>query len=65
MTILVSTAYLDEGEKCDQLALMHRSKVLEVNVPSMIQSHYSDLEEAMINRIQEVDEGLLHESFKH
>ena len=25
MTILVSTAYLDEGEKCDRLGLMHRS----------------------------------------
>src|SRR5512137_2206030 len=25
MTILVSTAYLDEGERCDQLALMHSS----------------------------------------
>jgi len=65
MTILVSTAYLDEGELCDQLALMHRSRVLEVAAPEMIQSHYSDLEEAMIHRIQEVDEGLLHDSFRH
>ena len=23
MTILVSTAYLDEGERCDRLLLMH------------------------------------------
>ena len=65
MTILVSTAYLDEGERCDQLALMHRSRVLDVAAPAIIQAHYSDLEEAMIHRIQEVDEGLLHDSFQH
>ncbi|MFC1821527.1 ABC transporter ATP-binding protein [Thermodesulfobacteriota bacterium] len=65
MTILVSTAYLDEGERCDQLALMHRSRILDVAEPAIIQSHYPDLEEAMIHRIQEVDEGLLHDSFQH
>jgi len=65
MSILISTAYLDEGEKCDQLALMHRSKVLHSNTPAQIQSHFPDLEEAMIHRIQEVDRGLIHDSFKH
>lgn len=28
MTILVSTAYLDEGEGCDRLGLMHRAQLL-------------------------------------
>ena len=36
MTIMVSTAYLDEGEKCDRLALMHRSHVLDIATPSEI-----------------------------
>jgi ABC-2 type transport system ATP-binding protein len=52
MTILVSTAYLDEGEKCDQLILMHRSRVLDVAVPAEIQAGFANLEEAMIARIQ-------------
>ncbi len=55
MTILVSTAYLDEGEKCDRLILMHNSRVLEVASPSEIQSGFPNLEEAMISRIQSID----------
>jgi ABC-2 type transport system ATP-binding protein len=65
MTILVSTAYLDEGEKCDRLALMHRSQVLEIATPSEIRGRFSSLEDAMIYRIQEVDKELVHDSFKH
>ncbi len=30
MTILVSTAYLDEGEKCDRLILMHNARILDI-----------------------------------
>ena len=63
MTIMISTAYLDEGEKCDYLALMHKSRVLEIATPDAIQYHYPSLEEAMIHRIQEADEGLIHERF--
>jgi len=63
MTIMISTAYLDEGEKCDYLALMHKSRVLEIATPEAIQYHYPSLEEAMIHRIQEADEGLIHERF--
>ncbi len=57
MTILVSTAYLDEGEKCDQLVLLHRSRLLAVASPSEIRAAYRDLEEAMIARIQEADQA--------
>jgi ABC-2 type transport system ATP-binding protein len=63
MTILVSTAYLDEGEKCDRLALMHRSRILDLASPGEIRSSFPNLEEAMIRRIQEVDEGLIHDRF--
>jgi len=64
MTILIATAYLDEGEKCDRLALMHRSRILEMATPGAIQSHFPTLEEAMIQRIKEVDEGLMHDRFR-
>jgi len=64
MTILISTAYLDEGEKCDHLVLMHKSRVLEMATPEAVQSHYPSLEEAMIHRIQEADEGLVHDQFE-
>jgi ABC-type multidrug transport system ATPase subunit len=64
MTILVSTAYLDEGEKCDRLALMHRSKVIVSAPPQEIQFPFSDLEEAMIHQIKIIDETLIHDGFK-
>jgi len=64
MTILVSTAYLDEGEKCDRLALMHRSRILDLASPEDIRSSFPNLEEAMVQRIQEVDKELIHDRFK-
>jgi len=63
MTILVSTAYLDEGEKCDRIILMHRGRVVEQETPKQFQSRFSSLEEAMIHRIQAVDQTLAEERF--
>ncbi len=64
MTIMVSTAYLDEGEKCDLLGLMHKSNLLTVATPAEIRSEYESLEEAMIARILAVDKELIHDTFK-
>ena len=63
MTILVSTAYLDEGEKCDQLILMHNSRVLDVATPHEIRADFDDLEEAMIDRIQASDAAVVEDNF--
>jgi ABC-2 type transport system ATP-binding protein len=64
MTIMLSTAYLDEGEKCDRLGLMHRAQLLETATPADIRASFSTLESAMISRIREIDEELVHDSFK-
>ncbi|MFH1350205.1 MAG: ATP-binding cassette domain-containing protein, partial [Pseudomonadota bacterium] len=64
MTILVSTSYLDEGEKCDLLGLMHRSQLLHTATPAEMRSHFPSLEEAIIHHIQEVDKELVHDNFK-
>ncbi len=64
MTILVSTAYLDEGEKCDILGLMHRAQMLDRATPEALRASYPTLESAMIARIGEVDKELAHDSFK-
>jgi ABC-2 type transport system ATP-binding protein len=63
MTILISTAYLDEGEKCDVLALMHKSRIIQVATPQIVHAHYPDLEEAMIQRIKKVDKELVDDRF--
>lgn len=64
MTIMISTAYLDEGEKCDHLALMHQSCLLDSGTPEKIRSSFPNLEEALIHRIQEVDKELINDNFK-
>ncbi len=63
MTILVSTAYLDEGEKCDRLILMHNSRVLAEASPAELKEGFPDLEEAMVQRILAVDRSLSEEAF--
>jgi len=64
MTVLISTAYLDEGEKCDSLAILHNSQLLDVAGPSEIRSDFPDLEEAVIHRINRVDERLANDNFQ-
>jgi ABC-2 type transport system ATP-binding protein len=64
MTILVSTAYLDEGELCDRLGLMHRSRLLATAAPGEIRENFANLEEAIIHRIGEADGELAHDTFK-
>jgi ABC-2 type transport system ATP-binding protein len=64
MTILLSTAYLDEGEKCDSIGLLHRAQLLDQAPPAEIRSDFINLEEAIIARIQAIDEELVHDTFK-
>ena len=64
MTIFISTAYLDEGERCDILALMHKGTVLITAPPGEVRRSEESLEAAMIARIQEVDASLLEETFR-
>jgi ABC-2 type transport system ATP-binding protein len=63
MTILVSTAYLDEGERCDRLLMMHNARILADALPAEIRAEFPSLEEAMIHRIRAVDAALTEESF--
>jgi len=41
MSVLVSTPYMDEAEKCDQIALMHKGFIMEHDTPSNIIAGYS------------------------
>jgi ABC-2 type transport system ATP-binding protein len=63
MTILVSTAYLDEGERCDRLLLMHNARILADATPEEVRAEYANLEEAMIQRIRAVDAALTEDAF--
>lgn len=64
MTIVVSTAYLDEGEKCDRVALMHKARILDVKPPEELRGFHASLEEAMTARLSAEDMELAHDTFK-
>lgn len=64
MTIVVSTAYLDEGEKCDRILLMHRSHILAQATPRELCHGFVDLESAVIHHIQDVQDNSGHEHFE-
>ena len=37
MTVLVSTAYLDEAERCDRVVLLHEGRVVALDTPTALQ----------------------------
>lgn len=37
MTVIVSTAYLDEAERCDRVAMMHRGRIKALDAPAELQ----------------------------
>jgi ABC-2 type transport system ATP-binding protein len=39
MTAIVSTAYLDEAERCDRVALLHHGKLAALDAPTSLQQH--------------------------
>jgi ABC-2 type transport system ATP-binding protein len=38
MTVLVSTAYLDEAERCDRMVLLHEGRVVALDTPAALQA---------------------------
>lgn len=64
MTIIVSTAYLDEGERCDFLGVMHQAALLACAPPAVIRGAEPSLEEAIIEQIKQKDGDLAHDSFQ-
>jgi ABC-2 type transport system ATP-binding protein len=63
MTILVSTAYMDEGDKCDRLVLMHAGRVLATGRPEALQGDYPDLEQAVVAHLRATERELGEDGF--
>ncbi|KPJ89279.1 MAG: hypothetical protein AMS18_12590 [Gemmatimonas sp. SG8_17] len=40
MTVLVSTAYLDEAERCDRVALLHEGRIVALDSPTVLQQQF-------------------------
>jgi ABC-2 type transport system ATP-binding protein len=52
MTILVSTAYMDEGERCNRLILMHAGRILTIGAPDELAAGDGGLEATLIGLIE-------------
>jgi len=57
VTILYSTSYLDEAERCKRVGLIHKGKLLRCDTPGAIckESGTKTLEEAFIKIINEYE----------
>ncbi|HQM44508.1 MAG TPA: ABC transporter ATP-binding protein [Smithellaceae bacterium] len=64
MTMIISTAYLDEGEMCDSLGVMHQSVLLASAPPDVISGGQNSLEEAIILQIEQKNGDLAHDTFQ-
>jgi ABC-2 type transport system ATP-binding protein len=41
VTVFVTTAYMDEAERCDQVALLHRGRIIALDAPAALQQSYA------------------------
>jgi ABC-2 type transport system ATP-binding protein len=59
VTILLSTSYLDEAERCKRIGFMHKGRLLEINSPSAIKKEHKakSLEDAFISITKEQASG--------
>ncbi len=57
VTILYSTSYLDEAERCKRVGLLHKGKLLRCNTPDAVKEEFKakTLEEAFILAINEYE----------
>lgn len=55
VTIFISTHFMNEGERCDRISLMHQGKVLASNTPKELikAKEKENLEEAFISYLEE------------
>jgi ribosome-dependent ATPase len=60
VTIFISTHFMNEGERCDRISLMHAGKVLAQGSPtSLVQERGAqDLEEAFISYLEDAEKNI-------
>lgn len=56
VTVFISTHFMNEGERCDRISLMHQGKVLSSDTPANLikNKNKENLEDAFIEYLQEV-----------
>jgi ribosome-dependent ATPase len=66
VTIFISTHFMNEGERCDRISLMHAGRVLVSDTPAAIvrNRHAKNLEEAFISHLEEAGGKVTEEEVK-
>lgn len=55
ITILMSTTYMDEAERCTRVALLHEGRLLAGGEPSQLRASYASLEDVFIAKLTAMD----------
>jgi ABC-2 type transport system ATP-binding protein len=53
MTVLVSTPYMDEAERCHRVGLVHHGRLVLEGEPSVLMQGHASFEEVFLSRIEE------------
>ena len=53
-TVIASTAYLDEAERCDRVLLLYEGQALGLDTPAAVQGTALSLEDAFVTRVSEL-----------
>ena len=53
MTVLVSTPYMDEAERCHRVGLVHHGRLLVEGEPQVLMKGFASFEEAFLARLEE------------
>jgi ABC-2 type transport system ATP-binding protein len=62
VTAIVSTAYMDEAERFDRVALLHRGKLAALDTPETLQHRLDDrILEIQVDRVREAREAALRD----
>jgi len=67
VTIFISTHFMNEGERCDRISLMHQGKVLDSDTPKALTQKRGKetLEEAFIDYLEEATQEKISEDDLH
>jgi len=57
LTLVMTTPYMDEAERCQRVALMHRGRILDVDDPWKMRSADQSLEDVFIHKITDVEQA--------
>jgi ABC-2 type transport system ATP-binding protein len=61
VTVFVTTAYLDEAERCNRVGLMHRGKLIRCESPEALRKELPDCYEVVATDVRGFREQLLHD----